>query len=145
MLSASYTCPFTGQQVKISQHITCRVEGVYLLFCRKSTGPCAALCPTYVGITGEGEDNSFTKRLGQHMASATNPCQVDTMKPIGRHFRLSGHEAQRDMVMLPIELIRGGEIFLRRARERFNIIKFKCEKRKGVTDLEHGLNLDPGQ
>ena len=50
-----------------------------------------------------------------------------------------------DMMMLPIELIRGSEIFLRRARERFNIIKFKCEKRKGVTDLEHGLNLDPGQ
>ena len=103
------------------------------------------VCPTYVGITGEGEDNSFTKRLGQHMASATNPCQVDTVKPIGRHFRLPGHEAQRDMMMLPIELIRGSEIFLRRARGRFNIIKFKCEKRKGVTDLEHGLNLDPGQ
>ena len=98
-----------------------------------------------MGITGEGEDNSFTQRLGQHMGSATNPCQVDTMKPIGRHFRLPGHEAQRDMVMLPIELIRGREIFLRRARERFNIIKFQSEKRKSVTDLEHGLNLDPGQ
>ena len=30
-------------------------------------------------------------------------------------------------------------------RERFNIWKFETEKRMRVQDIEHGLNLDPGQ
>ena len=32
-----------------------------------------------------------------------------------------------------------------RARETFNITKFKTEKRLGVLELEHGLNLGQGQ
>ena len=130
--------------MKITQHITCQGAGVYILLCKKSTGPCTALCPTYIGITGEGEGRSFTQRLGQHLGSATNPSQVETIKPVGRHFRLPGHEAHSDMMMLPIELVRG-DIFLLRARETYNILKFKTEKQKGVLELEHGLNLDPGQ
>ena len=128
----------------ISQHITCQGEGDYLVFCRKSSGPCAALFPTYVGITEEGENNSFTHRLGRHLGSGTNPCQVDMTKPIGRHFRLLGHDAQRDMVMLPFEPIRRSDILLRKAGERFNILKFETENKKSVTELEHCLNLDPG-
>ena len=104
----------------------------------------SAIYITYMGAIGEEEDNNFTKRLGQHIVIATNPCQIDTSKPIGCHFRMPGHKAQHDMVMLPIVLIRGSEIFHRMARERFNINKFQSEKRKGVTELEHGLNLDPG-
>jgi hypothetical protein len=131
----------TRQTVHISQLITCQDTGVYMLFCRKTTGPCARLAPTYVGITGEGEENSFTHRFAQHLGSATQPGQVDTTKPVGRHFRLPGHEPNRDMVMLPIERVRG-DVFLRRARERFNILKFDTEKRLSVYELEHGLNLD---
>ena len=119
--------------------------GVYMVSCRKTTGPCDTLSPTYIGITGEGEDSSFTHRFAQHLGSATNPCQEDTNKPVGRHFRLPGHEPSRDMVMLPIELVQGGNIFLRRARETFNILKFRTEKQRGIGDIEHGLNLDPGQ
>ena len=75
----------------------------------------------------------------------TQPCQVDTVKPVGRHFRLPGHQATRDLVMLPIEVVSAKDPFLLRARETFNIEKFKNEKRCGVADIEHGLNLDHGQ
>ena len=60
----SYTCPFTRATITISQHITCQSAGVYLLFCRKDTGVCSRLAPTYVGICGEGEQSSFTTRRG---------------------------------------------------------------------------------
>ena len=36
-------------------------------------------------------------------------------------------------------------VLLWKARETFNIVKLKSEKRRGVEDIEHGLNLDPGQ
>ena len=67
------------------------------------------------------------------------------MKPVGRHFRLPGHEAHSDLVMLPIELVSARDPFLLRAREAYNITKFKTEKRLGVFDIEQGLNLDEGQ
>ena len=53
--------------------------------------------------------------------------------------------ASRDLVMLPIEIVSANDPFLLRARETFNISKFKTEKRLGVTECEHGLNLDQGQ
>ena len=143
--ATSYTCPVTGATATISQHITCQSAGVYLLFCRKNTGVCARLAPTYVGICGEGEHSTFTSRLGQHLGSATQACQVDTVKPVGRHFRLPGHQAHSDLVMLPIEVVSSKDPFLLRARETFNISKFKTEKRLGVSEWEHGLNLDQGQ
>ena len=67
------------------------------------------------------------------------------VKPVGRHFWLPGHRAIRDLEMLPIEIISARDPFLLRARETFDISKFKTEKRLGVTDCEHGLNLDQGQ
>jgi hypothetical protein len=112
--------------------------------CRKSTGACARVSPTYIGITGEGQDASFTHRLGQHMGSAVQDGQGDTLKTIGRHFRLPGHVPKRDMIMLPLEVVRN-DVFLRRARERFYIARFDTEKRRGVKEIEHGLNLDKGQ
>ena len=117
---------------------------MHLIYCSKDTGPCARLRPTYLGICGEGEHSSFTSRLGQHLGTATQPCHADTVKPVGRHFRLPGHRAHRDLVMIPIEAISGKDPFLLRARENFNIIKFKSEKVRGVDDIEHGLNLDEG-
>ena len=142
--AVSYTCPYTGVTVTITQHITCQSSGVYMLRCRKSTGACARLSPIYIGITGEGEGSCFTRRMGQHIGSATQPGQADTQKTIGRHFRLPGHVAHRDMIMLPLEVVRG-DVFLQRARERFYINKFQTEKRLGVEEVEHGLNLDKGQ
>ncbi len=48
------------------------------------------------------------------------------------------------MVMLPLEVV-GGGLFMRRARERFYIGRLQAEKRRGVEEIEHGLNMDKGQ
>ena len=98
-----------------------------------------------MGICGEGEPSSFTHRLGGHLGTATQTCQNNTVKPVDRHFRLPGHDPHRDLDMLPIEIVSARDPFLLRSRERFNIWKFETEKRMGVHDIEHGLNLDPGQ
>ena len=73
------------------------------------------------------------------MGIATQPAQVDTVKTVGRHFRLPGHDPHRDKIMLPIEQVRG-DLFLRKAREKSIIKKFNTEKRLGIGELEHGLN-----
>ena len=143
--ATTYTCPFTGATARITQHITCQSTGVYLVMCKKNSGPCARLAPTYVGICGEGETSSFTHRLAGHLGTAIHNSQADTVKSVGRHFRLPGHEAHRDLVMLPIELVSARDPFLLRAREAYNIGKFQTEKRMGICDIEHGLNLDRGQ
>ena len=59
--------------------------------------------------------------------------------------RLPGHDPHRDLVMIPIEIVSARDPFLLRARESYNIWKFRTEKGMGVLDIEHGLNLDPGQ
>ena len=56
-----------------------------------------------------------------------------------------GHQAHSDLVMLPIEEVSSKDPFLLRARETFTTVGFKTEKRLGVTEPEHGLNLDKGQ
>ena len=48
-------------------------------------------------------------------------------------------------MMLPIEIVSPRDPFLLRARESYNIWKFQTEKRMGICDIEHGLNLDAGQ
>ena len=101
--------------------------------------------PTYVGICGEGGTSSFTHRRGGHLGTATQACHTDTVKSVGRHFRLPGHDPHRDLVMIPIEIVSARDPFLLRARESYNIWKFRTEKGMGVLDIEHGLNLDPGQ
>ena len=40
--------------------------------------------------------------------------------------------AHGDMVMLPIELVSASDPFLLRARETFNIVKFKTEETRGL-------------
>ena len=64
---------------------------------------------------------------------------------MGRHFRAAGHDPHRDMIMLPIEIVQGNQPFLLQVRETFNIEKFQTEKRKGILDVEHGMNLQPGR
>ena len=141
----SYTCPATGEKVEISSSITCTDQGVYLLACKKETGLCVGVAPTYVGECGDGAQSSFTHRLAGHVGSALQQCQDDTVKPVGRHFRLQGHDIRRDLFFLPIEKINKNEPFLRKARESYYIKKFKSVKSKSVWDIEHGLNLDRGQ
>ena len=46
--------------------------------------------------------------------------------------------------MILVEVVSARDPFLLRARETYNIKKFKT-KRKGVLDIEHSLNLDKGQ
>jgi len=140
--ATSYTCPFTGAVAKITQHITCQNSGVYLLLCRKTTAACARVKPLYVGICAA--ESSFTHRMAGHVGTATQPCQEETMKSVGAHFRLQGHLPHRDMQMLPIEVISGNQPFLLQVREAYNIEKFGTEKRLGVREIEHGLNLSPG-
>ena len=48
------------------------------------------------------------------------------------------------MVMLPLEVV-GGGIFMRQAHKTFYINKLQTESRRGVEEIEHGLNLDGGQ
>ena len=67
------------------------------------------------------------------------------MKPVGRHFRLPGHEPHSDLVMIPIEKISDKEPFLRKARESFYMNLFSTQKKGSVFEIEHGLNLDKGQ
>ena len=79
------------------------------------------------------------------MGSATQPSQADTVKPIGRHFREPGHDPHNHLVMLPVEKIQSKDPFIRKAREAFYIKKFNTLKKKDVSEIEHGLNLNRGQ
>ena len=103
------------------------------------------MAPTYVGECGDCDNSSFTHRFSSHLGSATQPCQLETVKPVGRHFRLPGHDPHSDLVMLPIEKVSSKEPFLRKARESFYIDLFNTKKKHSVFNVEHGLNLDKGQ
>ena len=140
--TSSYTFPITGFTIQISKNITCTDVGVYLLLCRKNSGQCLNIHPIYVGECGDGVTSSFSHRLSSHLASATNPSQEETTKPVGCHFRLPGHCTNRDLVMLPLEKIL--DPYVRKAREAFLIKKFQSLKRLTVEDIEHGLNISPG-
>ena len=142
---SSYTCPFTNQSVNMSSNLTCSDKGVYLVICTKDTGPCNQVCPTYVRKCDDGHSSSFTHRFAHHLGSAMQPGQVDTVKAVGRHFRLPGHDPHRDMLMIPFEKISDSDPFIRKARESLYIDLFKTQKRKSVFDIEHGLNLQKGQ
>ena len=134
---------FSGTKVRISRNITCTDVGIYLLLCKKKSGSCSTLHPTYIGECGDGYNSSFTHRLAGHLSSANDRSQEDTDKPVGRHFRIPGHNTNRDLVMIPIERIE--DPFIRKAREALYIKKFKTLKRLSVTDCEHDLNMFPGQ
>ena len=114
--------PHTGYRVNISQPISCQATGVYAVLCKNTTGACARLAPIYIGVTGGGRENpSFTHRMGQHLGTATQACHAETRKTVGRHFRLPGHEPNRDMQMLPLERVPGYNVFLMRATEHYYI------------------------
>ena len=138
----SFQCKFTGVNIQIKQHISCQDYGIYILFCDKENGECGKVCPLYIGECGP--NSSFKDRFGQHMATVTEQCHSDTVKPVGRHFRLPGHKPS-NMCMLPIEKVIAKDPFIRKARESFYIKLFRTLKFKSVYQIEHGLNLDKGQ
>ena len=71
---------------------------------------------------------------------------MDTVKPVGSHFRLPGHHPHRDCKMVPIEKINSSEPFVRRAREAYYIdYYFKTQKLLPIMEIEYGLKLDKGQ
>ena len=111
---------------------------IYSVSYTKQTGECASLGgPQYIGCTGR----LAKVRFREHVGSATQQCQVDTVKPVGYHFRLPSH-SHCDMKFLPIERVQNKDKFILEARESFWIEKYKCLKRKPVDQLEHGLNLE---
>ena len=92
--------------------------------------------PQYVGVT----EKSAKVRFSEHVGSATQPCQANTTKPVGVHFRLPGH-SHSDMGFLPIEKVRNKDRFVMEARESYWIKKYNSVKLKAVEVIEHGLNL----
>ena len=66
---------------------------------------------------------------------------TNTTKPVGRHFRLTGHVAHRDFRFLPIEKIQSKDPFVRKVRESMWIKRCGTLKNSEVTVIEHGLNL----
>ena len=116
----------------------CITPGViYSITCSKGSGQCAQVKgPQYIGCT----DRPFKKRFSEHVGSATQPSQRDTVKLVGVHFRMQGH-SHSDMVVLTIERVRSKCRFVMAAREKFWIRKYKSVKRLLVGDIESGLNM----
>ena len=71
-------------------------------------------------------------RFSEHVGSASQPCQVDTLKPVGVHFRLPGH-SHSDMRVSAVEKVRSRDKFVIEARENFWIRKYKT--------VEKGMNI----
>ena len=111
---------------------------MYTVTCAKQTGECGQLGPQYVGCT----ERVGKVRFSEHVGSATQQCQVNTIKPVGVHFRLPGH-SHREMVILPIEKVRSKDRFILEARESYWITKYSAVKVDEVGVIEHGLNLRP--
>ena len=132
----------TGEKFDITSPISCHdTNVVYLVRCDKTSGACLqAGQPTYVGVC----TRPVRERCGEHFGSATWPSQVDTEKPVGAHFRLPGHKAQRDFTFLPIEKVVSKDPMVKLARESYWIRKLGTMKEnKDRKVIEFGLNLDP--
>ena len=52
------------------------------------------------------------------MGTEIQNSQADTLKTVGRHFTLRGHEPHIDLVTLPIEIVSPRDPFLSRSREK---------------------------
>ena len=102
----SYVCPVTASKVEIRQNITCTDVGIYIILCSKDSGACSTLHPSYIGESGDGVLSSFTHRLSSHLASATNASQEDSVKPVGRHYRLPGHNPNQHLIMLQLKRLK---------------------------------------
>ena len=110
---------------------------IYTVGCMKDTGECARLKgPQYVGCTSR----AGKVRFSEHVGSVVQPCQANTRKTVGVHFRSPGH-THSQMKFLPIEKVRCRDRFVLEAREDFWIKKYEAVKSGEVDIIEHGLNL----
>ena len=132
-----HTCNLTKQKYKIKSSVSCTSTNViYCLSCTKSSGECSHCGPQYIGCT----QRMLKTRFAEHVGSATQPSQVDTVKPVGVHFRLPGH-THSDMSVVPIEHVRSKDKFILEARERYWMEQYKSIKQLSLLEIEHGLNL----
>ena len=92
--------------------------------------------PQYVGCS----ERPFKKRFSEHVGTATQPCHENTVKPVGAHFRMPGHDHSH-MVALPIERVSSKCRFVLEAREKYWIEKYSVLKTLSVEDIESGLNM----
>ena len=136
--STSHTCNSTGEKFPITSSLSCLTPWVvYSVSCDKGSGQCAQVKgPQYIGCS----ERPFKKRFSEHLGTATQQCHKDTVKPVGAHFRLPGHE-HSDMIALPIEKIRTRCRFVMEARERFWIKNYNSVKLLTVEEIESGLNM----
>ena len=136
--TTTHTCNFTGESFAISSNISCTTPNViYTVGCVKDTGVCARLKgPQYVGCTSR----PGKVRFSEHVGSVVQPCQANTTKTVGVHFRSPGH-THSSMQFLPIEKVRCKDRFVLEARESFWIKKYQALKNGEVEEIEHGLNF----
>ena len=136
--STSHTCNSTGEKFPINSSLSCLTPWVvYSVSCDKGSGQCAQVKgPQYIGCS----ERPFKKRFSEHLGTVTQPCHKDTVKPVGAHFRLPGHD-HSDMVAMPIEKIRTKCRFVMEARERYWIKKYNSVKLLSVEEIESGLNM----
>ena len=132
-----YKADGTREEYPISSKLTCTDESIiYVISCEKQSGECIKKHPQYVGETG----HSAKWRCSRHLGTVTNPSQVDTITPVGSHFRLPGHD-QSHLNFAPIEKIQSKDPFVRKVRESFYIQQYESLKHEDITVIEHGLNL----
>ena len=115
---------------------------MYILLCRKDSGMCRQMRPTYVGECGDGPNSSFTHRVSKHLGTTSNNSQSDTETQARRHFRLPEHSPNSDLNMILIEKIK---VHFDRKSKSFTSKKFKSLKLRDISEIEHGLNLSAGQ
>ena len=100
----------TGEDYQIRGRMTCESSNLlYIIQCRKCDRTAPNLA-NYGGETGQKAVERFT----EHYGTATQPCHVNTKKPVGEHFRLPGHSIA-DCVFTPVEKINWANIFVRKA------------------------------
>ena len=116
----------TGEVIEITGKMDCKSSNLlYLLSCNKGSG-----CKNpnqYVGETKK----SAEVRCSQHRDTIVQRCHQGTTKAVGEHFQGAGHDVS-NMQFIPVEKIFSNNCFVRKAREKQMINKYKM--------IEYGLN-----
>ena len=93
---------------------------IYLITCRKNSGPCAGRKPQYVGQTSR----IVATRFNEHAHSTRTGSNT-----VGRHFKEQGHNLHH-MEMVAIEKVRSTDPWIRLAREKLLIRTFDATLNK---------------
>merc|ERR1719186_1859050 len=113
----------TGEYLPIRGSMNCNSKDLLYIAghnAEKPTRTCPQ-APQYLGQTGR----TARQRCSEHKGTITYPCHENTSAPIGRHYRdTPGHDASQ-LMFIPVEKQRKSDPFLRRAREKMYINKFR--------------------